>query len=94
MRFKNHGVAPKSAADFAFLLHGLPYLKDDGVMAINRFLGGLDEVALQCVSEVLPDRTGASVNVTYRTGLSASASPPVVQRTTPRRSRSNSPLPA
>jgi type I restriction enzyme M protein len=34
MRFKNHGMAPKSAADFAFLLHGLHYLKDDGVMAI------------------------------------------------------------
>lgn len=34
MRFKNHGVAPKSAADFAFLLHGLHFLKDDGVMAI------------------------------------------------------------
>ena len=34
MRFKNHGIAPKSAADFAFLLHGLHYLKDDGVMAI------------------------------------------------------------
>lgn len=34
MRFKNHGVEPKSAADFAFLLHGLHYLKDDGVMAI------------------------------------------------------------
>ena len=33
-RFRNHGVAPKSAADFAFLLHGLHYLKDDGVMAI------------------------------------------------------------
>nr|WP_234799151.1 N-6 DNA methylase [Xanthomonas citri] len=33
-RFKNYGVAPKSAADFAFLLHGLQYLKDDGVMAI------------------------------------------------------------
>lgn len=33
-RFTNHGVAPKSAADFAFLLHGLHYLKDDGVMAI------------------------------------------------------------
>ncbi len=33
-RFKDHGVAPKSAADFAFLLHGLHYLKDDGVMAI------------------------------------------------------------
>ncbi len=24
VRFKSHGVAPKSAADFAFLLHGLP----------------------------------------------------------------------
>jgi hypothetical protein len=34
MRFKSHGVAPKSAADLAFLLHGLHYLKDDGVMAI------------------------------------------------------------
>jgi len=34
MRFKNHGVAPKSAADFAFLLHGFHYLKDDGAMAI------------------------------------------------------------
>ena len=32
MRFKSHGVPPKSAADFAFLLHGLRYLKDDGVM--------------------------------------------------------------
>ena len=34
VRFKNHGVAPKSAADFAFLLHGFHFLKDDGVMAI------------------------------------------------------------
>ncbi len=34
VRFKNHGLAPKSAADFAFLLHGFHYLKDDGVMAI------------------------------------------------------------
>ncbi|MCH8540875.1 MAG: type I restriction-modification system subunit M [Opitutales bacterium] len=34
IRFKNHGVAPKSAADFAFLLHGFHYLKEDGVMAI------------------------------------------------------------
>ena len=48
MRFKNHGVAPKSAADFAFLLHGLHYLKDDGVMAIILphgvlFRGGAEE---------------------------------------------------
>ncbi len=34
MGFKNHGIAPKIEADFAFLLHGLHYLKDDGVMAI------------------------------------------------------------
>jgi type I restriction enzyme M protein len=34
MRFKNHGLAPKSAADFAFLLHGFHYLRDQGVMAI------------------------------------------------------------
>jgi len=34
VRFKTYGLAPKSAADFAFLLHGLHYLKDDGVMAI------------------------------------------------------------
>lgn len=34
MRFRNHGLAPKSTADFAFLLHGFHYLKDDGVMAI------------------------------------------------------------
>ncbi|CAI8987595.1 MULTISPECIES: type I restriction-modification system subunit M [Pseudomonas syringae group] len=34
VRFKNHGLAPKSAADFAFLLHGFHFLKDDGVMAI------------------------------------------------------------
>ncbi|MCB2141458.1 type I restriction-modification system subunit M [bacterium] len=34
MRYKNHGLAPKSAADFAFLLHGFHYLKDEGVMAI------------------------------------------------------------
>ena len=34
VRFKNYGLAPKSAADFAFLLHGFHYLKDDGVLAI------------------------------------------------------------
>ncbi len=34
VRFKNYGLAPKSAADFAFLLHGFHFLKDDGAMAI------------------------------------------------------------
>ncbi len=32
--FKNHGLAPKSAADFAFLLHDFHFLNDKGVMAI------------------------------------------------------------
>lgn len=34
VRFKSHGLAPKSAADFAFLLHGFHYLSDQGTMAI------------------------------------------------------------
>jgi len=33
-RFKNHGLASKSAADFAFLLHGFHYLDKEGTMAI------------------------------------------------------------
>ena len=33
-RFKSYGIAPKSAADFAFLLHGFHFLSDNGVMAI------------------------------------------------------------
>ena len=33
-RFKNYGIAPRSAADFAFLLHGLHFLDSEGVMAI------------------------------------------------------------
>jgi len=48
VRFKNYGLAPKSAADFAFLLHGFHYLKDDGVMSIILphgvlFRGGVEE---------------------------------------------------
>lgn len=47
-RFKSYGVAPKSAADFAFLLHGFHYLKPEGVMAIILphgvlFRGGAEE---------------------------------------------------
>jgi type I restriction enzyme M protein len=48
VRFKNYGLAPKSAADFAFLLHGFHYLKPEGVMAIVLphgvlFRGGAEE---------------------------------------------------
>ncbi|MCY3615743.1 MAG: type I restriction-modification system subunit M [Bacteroidetes bacterium] len=34
VRFKNYGLAPRSSADFSFLLHGFHYLKENGVMAI------------------------------------------------------------
>ncbi|MEE9396464.1 MAG: N-6 DNA methylase [Methylococcales bacterium] len=33
-RFKSYGLVPKSAADFAFLLHGFHFLGDEGTMAI------------------------------------------------------------
>lgn len=33
-RFKSYGLAPKSAADFAFLLHGFHFLSKNGTMAI------------------------------------------------------------
>lgn len=34
MRFKEYGIAPKSKADYAFLLHNLYHLKPDGIMTI------------------------------------------------------------
>lgn len=47
-RFKSHGLAPKSAADFAFLLHGFHFLGDEGTMAIILphgvlFRGGVEQ---------------------------------------------------
>ena len=47
-RFKNYGLAPKSAADFAFLLHGLHFLSREGTMAIILphgvlFRGGVEQ---------------------------------------------------
>jgi type I restriction enzyme M protein len=48
IRFKNYGLAPKSAADFAFLLHGFNFLSKEGTMAIILphgvlFRGGAEE---------------------------------------------------
>ena len=47
-RFKSYGLAPRSAADFAFLLHGFHFLGKEGVMAIILphgvlFRGGAEE---------------------------------------------------
>ena len=76
MRFKNHGVAPKSAADFAFLLHGLHYLKDDGVMAIILphgvlFRGGVEERIRRKLLEDghIDTVIGLPANLFYSTGI-------------------------
>lgn len=76
MRFKNHGVAPKSAADFAFLLHGLHYLKDDGVMAIILphgvlFRGGAEErIRTKLLKDGHIDTViGLPANLFYSTGI-------------------------
>jgi type I restriction enzyme M protein len=76
MRFKAHGVAPKSAADFAFLLHGLHYLKDDGVMAIILphgvlFRGGVEErIRKKLLQEGQIDTViGLPANLFYSTGI-------------------------
>jgi type I restriction enzyme M protein len=76
MRFKNHGLAPKSAADFAFLLHGLHYLKDDGVMAIILphgvlFRGGAEERIRRKLLEDghIDTVIGLPANLFYSTGI-------------------------
>jgi len=75
-RFANHGVAPKSAADFAFLLHGLHYLKDDGVMAIILphgvlFRGGKEaEIRRKLLDDGHIDTViGLPANLFYSTGI-------------------------
>ncbi|MBN8717497.1 MAG: type I restriction-modification system subunit M [Stenotrophomonas sp.] len=75
-RFKNHGVAPRSAADFAFLLHGLHYLKDDGVMAIILphgvlFRGGKEaDIRRKLLEDGHIDTViGLPANLFYSTGI-------------------------
>jgi type I restriction enzyme M protein len=76
VRFKNHGVAPKSAADFAFLLHGFHYLKDEGVMAIILphgvlFRGDAEErIRTKLLSDGHIDTViGLPANLFYSTGI-------------------------
>ncbi|GGZ63841.1 type I restriction-modification system subunit M [Lysobacter xinjiangensis] len=75
-RFANHGVAPRSAADFAFLLHGLHYLKDDGVMAIILphgvlFRGGKEaDIRRKLLTDGHIDTViGLPANLFYSTGI-------------------------
>ena len=75
-RFKNYGLAPKSAADFAFLLHGFHYLKDDGVMAIILphgvlFRGGAEaKIRRKLLDDGNIDTViGLPANLFYSTGI-------------------------
>ncbi|QCK16242.1 type I restriction-modification system subunit M [Mangrovivirga cuniculi] len=75
-RFKSYGMAPKSAADFAFLLHGFHFLSNDGTMAIILphgvlFRGGAEE---KIRTKLLKDNNidaviGLPSNLFYSTGI-------------------------
>ncbi|MCW0483374.1 type I restriction-modification system subunit M [Gaoshiqia sediminis] len=75
-RFKSFGLAPKSAADFAFLLHGFHFLSNDGTMAIILphgvlFRGGTEE---KIRTKLLKDNNidtiiGLPANLFYSTGI-------------------------
>lgn len=75
-RFKSYGLAPKSAADFAFLLHGFHFLGREGTMAIILphgvlFRGGAEE---RIRTKLLKDNNidtviGLPANLFYSTGI-------------------------
>lgn len=76
MRFKSHGTAPKSAADFAFLLHGFHYLSQEGTMAIILphgvlFRGGSElEIRKKLLEDDHIDTViGLPSNLFYSTGI-------------------------
>jgi len=78
-RFKSYGLAPKSAADFAFLLHGFHFLGAEGTMAIILphgvlFRGGAEE---RIRTKLLKDGNidtiiGLPANLFYSTGIPVS----------------------
>ncbi len=75
-RFKSYGLAPRSAADFAFLLHGFHYLSKEGTMAVILphgvlFRGGSEE---RIRTKLLKDGNidtviGLPANLFYSTGI-------------------------
>jgi len=75
-RFKSYGLAPKSAADFAFLLHGFHFLKQNGTMAIILphgvlFRSGAEErIRTKLLTENSIDTIiGLPPNLFYSTGI-------------------------
>ena len=75
-RFKSYGLAPKSAADFAFLLHGFHFLSNEGTMAIILphgvlFRGGQEEKIRRKLLEDnhIDPVIGLPSNLFYSTGI-------------------------
>ena len=75
-RFKGYGLAPKSAADFAFLLHGFHFLSDEGTMAIILphgvlFRGGAEEkIRTKLIKDGNIDTIiGLPANLFFSTGI-------------------------
>ena len=75
-RFKNYGLAPKSAADFAFLLHGFHFLSQEGTMAIILphgvlFRGGAEHAIRKklLLDNNIDTVIGLPANLFYSTGI-------------------------
>ena len=79
-RFKEYGVAPKSKADYAFLLHELYHLKSDGIMTIVLphgvlFRGNPDDEAEGQIRKQLIEKNnidaiiGLPANIFFGTGI-------------------------
>ncbi len=75
-RFSRYGLAPRSAADFAFLLHGFHYLSDEGTMAIILphgvlFRGGKEyDIRKKLLEDDNIDAViGLPANLFYSTGI-------------------------
>ena len=75
-RFKDYGVAPKSKADYAFLLHELHHLKPDGILTIVLphgvlFRGGEEEqIRTNLVEKNHIDAIiGLPANIFFGTGI-------------------------
>lgn len=75
-RYKHYGIAPAAKADYAFLLHDLYHLKDDGIMCIVLphgvlFRGGSEKEIRQNLIEQNNIETiiGLPANIFYGTGI-------------------------
>ncbi len=75
-RFKSYGLAPKSAADFAFLLHGFHFLGKEATMAIILphgvlFRGGVEErIRTKLLKDANIDTViGLPANLFFSTGI-------------------------